>query len=1164
MTTTLTLHMTPQFLQQVTGSSTGTGGTGTQGGVWAYLFDNSPPDTSPTTDDYWTTLINAGSIAPGVVLGADGNYNITIPLTTTSVPTVNGGVIYLLLQSESPDPSTHHDLIDLIGTDEGNIQPNVQNWNYGYAQFEFSLLNHSADEGDLTAIPGFGPHLAVNVQYSNGTSSSRGYAITGTAMTTALTNAEPNAALKYPTSTTGTPFSPLDGQTSMVISPSNGNFGTQFYPSSNWSSYLDAFASATATAGVVNISGFTNGEPDASGIWHNAQYYSYTVQSKSLATGAWGPSGTYFEFIPNAGSQTQGYILISQATLQDNLYAAGQGYATLWQDEALITPYIIPGSGNPPGTAPTTNQFNPSANNEWGNVFTPLFTGFTAGYWGAQANQSNPMNRAAASASNLGSGTVDLDNTIYQSSSYAFDLNRSNAIPSYQHNDAYSQQFFNESNVYGSAFSDNLSNGLTPGPLIGLSTPGTSTNVSNIDLYLYSTSQIDPYYIDPVGGNYVALPNGQQDYLVPTQTSGLQMIVSGMEAGVLIESTAPLQLGIYKGNGTFTYVPLTNTAGNIWQNYNIAGSAASGWTGASGGSNVAGTFIINNLPTPATAANGGVYWYQLVIGSGANQKVIDFYATSNGTVGQVQTGLSTLAADGQASIQANTSSQLQLAVNPPLSLPSALLDFEWFNNQNQDQPAAPVAGTGIGTGFLALDQQNGTGLNASLDGDVPASSAPSVTYTGSAALQFGWTGTNNGTHTGTPTLPSFVNPPSNNPYNWGLVSEYTNKINAGDIALIQFKNTASGQFLPLQLKATADLDGQWLTSGDGAQLGNGTYQVTMTETLPNGAIFGPASVALTLTVDVATLAIGATSGGAGVQLGTTGGGGPVSGNWLHVDPVQVDHASLPQGADVLLYATNAAGQLLDRDGHTGSGLTIADATLARLGLMKADDGQTLLTFGNAVFLRTDEQLHFAILGKDGSIDSNPSTNITLQTDGSLLVDVAGLQFITRASNALDHTDYLAAAQHDTNLPLLYLDHGATMLVDVAGSAANVNALGFARLDIDSHGAMSVAGVAYGNTAAFHQAVRDNLDSGFSVLDGARTFEGNRVWTVAGDSGYYAPVVVTQYDEVLLIGTANADGKEHIRLMGQNAFGVEDLLASRNSDFDYNDMIIGIASWAAPA
>lgn len=300
-----------------------------------------------------------------------------------------------------------------------------------------------------------------------------------------------------------------------------------------------------------------------------------------------------------------------------------------------------------------------------------------------------------------------------------------------------------------------------------------------------------------------------------------------------------------------------------------------------------------------------------------------------------------------------------------------------------------------------------------------------------------------------------------------------------------------------------------------------------------------------------------------MQFTALGAGAP-SGNFLHVDPVQVDQATLVQGADVLLYATNTQGQLLDRAGHTGSGLTIADATLARLGLMDADDGQNLLNFGNSLFLQTDEQLHFAILNKDGSINGAPSVVVTPQADGSLLANVGGLQFIARADNTLSDTDYLADGQHDTNLPLFYLQHGAKMLIEVAGSAANVNLLAFVKIDLDSHGAMSVAGVAYGNTAEFRKAVSDHVETDFAVYDGGRTFATQKTWLVQGDSGYYAPVMVTQYGETLIIGNANVDGKEHIRLMGANAFGIEDVVASRGSDFDFNDMLVGISRVAGAA
>lgn len=845
MATTLTLHLTPAFLQELTGSSTGTGGVGTQNGVWAYLWNNAPPsDVAPSpllpagTPNNFTPLVIAGQRTSNVTLGADGDYDVKVTLTDSSLTTVKSGAIYLLVQSENPATQPSNDLTTLIGSTEGNIQPNVQVGNYGYAAFEYSLQNVASDLGDLTAIPGFAQNLGVNISYTGGTSQSRGYNITGAALTTALTTADPAAALTYPTSSTGTPYSPLDGQTSMVISPSNGNFGAALYPSSNWSTYINAFSGLTD----VSLSSVTNGEPDASSIWHNSQYYAYTVRAVTLADGVWGLAGTYFEFSPTASSQTKGYILISEATLQANLYAAGQDTVTLWQDSALTQPYIVPGSGSPPGTVPTTNAFGPSENNEWGNIFTTLFTGFTAGYWGTIAQQSNALNRGTTS--NLAGGPLNLDNSLNQSSSYAFDLNRTGTIPTYQHNDAYSEEFFNKSNVYGSAFSDNLSNGLTPSPLIPLSSPGAATNVSNIDLYAYGSTQTNPYYTTPVGANYLALPQGQADYLAPTLPStGLNLQVVGQAAGLFVRSDATVKLGIYQGNGQFTYVPVA-TGGNLWQTYTVTGGPGS-WSVGQTGSNAPGTFQINDLPTPATTQAGQLYWYQLVFSdSSGDQKVFDFYATATSTAGQVQTGATSVAADGGATFPAGTltATQIQLALNPATSMPSGLLTFV-YNSQFSPEPAAPVAGTLTGNVFTAINQQNGTGISKS--------PAPSITISQPTALAFGWTGTNNGTHTGTPT-----NPVLSPTYIAGLVSAYTNKINAGDIAQITFVNTGTDTSLPIVVQATADLDGQWLTPA--LTLGSGAYTATMMEMLPDGVTpfgggGGVTSAALTITVTTPTV-----------------------------------------------------------------------------------------------------------------------------------------------------------------------------------------------------------------------------------------------------------------------------------------------------------------------
>jgi hypothetical protein len=88
-------------------------------------------------------------------------------------------------------------------------------------------------------------------------------------------------------------------------------------------------------------------------------------------------------------------------------------------------------------------------------------------------------------------------------------------------------------------------------------------------------------------------------------------------------------------------------------------------------------------------------------------------------------------------------------------------------------------------------------------------------------------------------------------------------------------------------------------------------------------------------------------------------------------------------------------------------------------------------------------------------------------------------------------------------------------------------------------------------------VQANWDPGFAVQNGNGTFHSAVNWQVSGNSGFYAPVLKTQGGDVFVIGTANVDGHEHIRMFGQNTFGFEDLRADQHGDFDYNDMVMRV-------
>jgi hypothetical protein len=65
---------------------------------------------------------------------------------------------------------------------------------------------------------------------------------------------------------------------------------------------------------------------------------------------------------------------------------------------------------------------------------------------------------------------------------------------------------------------------------------------------------------------------------------------------------------------------------------------------------------------------------------------------------------------------------------------------------------------------------------------------------------------------------------------------------------------------------------------------------------------------------------------------------------------------------------------------------------------------------------------------------------------------------------------------------------------------------------------------------------------------------------ASEAGYYAPVLTTQGGDTFVIGaSANSDGRDHIRVFGQNTFGFEDLTAAQNADWDYNDLVMKITT-----
>ncbi len=372
----------------------------------------------------------------------------------------------------------------------------------------------------------------------------------------------------------------------------------------------------------------------------------------------------------------------------------------------------------------------------------------------------------------------------------------------------------------------------------------------------------------------------------------------------------------------------------------------------------------------------------------------------------------------------------------------------------------------------------------------------------------------------------------------------------------QINFAQGGQSVLSPIHAQADIDGQWQTAAQ--HLGNGTYTVTMQEFLASDPTLttpvGEASNALTLTVNVAAAPLAASAGGNALALVLDGSDDP-AGNWISFEAID---SSIPSGTTLLLYALNDRGELVSRDGsEAGPQVTLEQATRATIGSVHDDDGNNLLHGAQSVYLEAGLHLHFAVLRGNQIIDPDPVVDIVERPDGLLEVSVDGFLLTAETDNTLTSHELLGGTQRITNEAFVHLEQGATLDIDLVGSCATVNTLGFVRKDVNTaSGEWSVDGVAYGDTQAFRDAVLANLDSGFIYSNGG-DFTDTVSWTVAGETGFYAPVLVTTHGDVLVIGHANPGGHDYIRMYGNNTFGFEDLTSERGSDFDYNDMVMRI-------
>ncbi len=294
-------------------------------------------------------------------------------------------------------------------------------------------------------------------------------------------------------------------------------------------------------------------------------------------------------------------------------------------------------------------------------------------------------------------------------------------------------------------------------------------------------------------------------------------------------------------------------------------------------------------------------------------------------------------------------------------------------------------------------------------------------------------------------------------------------------------------------------------------------------------------------------------------------------------------------APILKLSDDKLGLVVDGVAGTGLWLNIAALSAAaswQNGLeLRTTSGEFLGAVGATpnsgnlgsknIYLEAGKELRFSQNSGNNDLNTNPLLLLTAENGGfRLRLDDAGgpdrdyndLDLRITSSLAATDIDGLAMARLQKSSGDAILDlttiptAGVHLNIAILTDCGYLNRFGLVKLDPITGSGYQVAGVAAGTTAAFHDAVRDNRikPGGSEITAGGHTSRTIAWDLTSADAGLYAPVLINPNGQVFTFGSTGSDNRQHVKVLGDNTFGFEDLLASQGSDWDFNDLKVQIS------